>query len=145
MQKIHTMLWFDGRAEEAARFYTSVFKNSKLGAITPMTVQFELEGREFTALNGGPQFTFNEAISFVIDCGPQDEVDYYWNALTADGGAESMCGWLKDKFGVSWQVVPRRLMELLNHQDRGVSQRAMQAMLQMRKIDIAALEAAANG
>jgi predicted 3-demethylubiquinone-9 3-methyltransferase (glyoxalase superfamily) len=158
MPKIHPMLWFDGQAEEAANLYVSVFPNSKIGSIsrypegaphgTPgqaMTVEFNLDGQRFTALNGGPMFKLTEAISFVVPCASQDEVDYYWNALTADGGQESQCAWLKDKFGVSWQIVPDRLVQLLNDADKAKAQRVMQAMLQMRKIVIADLEAAAAG
>jgi predicted 3-demethylubiquinone-9 3-methyltransferase (glyoxalase superfamily) len=157
MQKISPFLWFDTQAEEAARLYTSVFKNAKMGEVTRypegsrggmvgqvMTVSFELEGMQFTALNGGPAFTFTEAISFVIDCEDQEEVDHYWNSLVADGGEESQCGWLKDKFGMSWQIVPRRLNELLADPDPVKAQRAMEAMLQMQKIDISAIEAAVN-
>ncbi len=154
MPKITPFLWFDSQAEEAANFYVSVFKNSKIleearypegspgpaGAI--MTISFELDGQQFTALNGGPEFTFTEAVSFVIDCADQAEVDDYWAKLTADGGEESQCGWLKDKFGLSWQVVPRALPELLSQPDPEVAQRVMQAMLQMKKINISALEAA---
>jgi predicted 3-demethylubiquinone-9 3-methyltransferase (glyoxalase superfamily) len=152
MQKITTMLWFDGQAEDAVKLYTSLFRNSKTTAVfrpdpskPPLTVSFELEGRQFEALNGGPMFKFTEAMSLMIHCADQKEVDHFWNGLIADGGAESMCGWLKDRFGVSWQVVPDRLFELLNDPDKERSGRAMQAMLQMRKLDIAALEAAAKG
>jgi len=159
MQKISPFLWFDDQAEEAAVFYTSVFKNAKMGEVayfpagadavgsqpgTVMTVTFELEGQQFTALNGGPVFKFSEAVSFVIDCQDQAEVDHYWSSLTADGGEESQCGWLKDKYGVSWQVVPHRLHELLASPDKQKAQRVMQAMLKMQKIEISALEAAAN-
>lgn len=138
------MLWFDGNAEEAVDFYVSVFKNSRRldefrmdGKV--LTVAFELDGARFTALNGGPQFKFTEAVSFVILCDSQEEIDYYWSKLTAGGGEESMCGWLKDRFGLSWQVTPRRIGELLR------DPRAMQAMFTMRKLDIAALEQAARG
>lgn len=156
MQKITPFLWFDKEAEEAATFYTSVFKNSKLGRIarytnagpgepgSVMTVEFTIDGMEFIALNAGPVFQFNEAVSFVIDCKSQEEVDYYWERLTADGGEESMCGWLKDKFGLSWQVNPSRLTELVLDKDPGVAKRAMEAMLKMKKIDIKKIEAAAN-
>ena len=155
-QKITTCLWFDTQAEEAADFYVSVFDGSKIlnvarygeGGPGPagqaMTVEFEIEGRKFLALNGGPAFTFNEAVSFVIDCSSQEEVDRYWSALTA-GGTESQCGWLKDKFGVSWQVVPSVLGQLLGGPDPDGSQRAMQAMLGMRKLEIAELQAAYDG
>ncbi|HSW66779.1 MAG TPA: VOC family protein [Bacillota bacterium] len=154
MPKITPFLWFDSQAEVAANFYVSIFKNSKIieearypeggpgPAGTIMTVSFELDGQRFTALNGGPVFKFTEAVSFVIDCADQAEVDHYWDALTADGGEESQCGWLKDKFGVSWQVVPRSLPELLNQPDPAAAQRVTQAMLTMKKLDIAALEAA---
>jgi predicted 3-demethylubiquinone-9 3-methyltransferase (glyoxalase superfamily) len=161
MQKITTFLWFDGKAEEAANFYASVFKNVKVGRITrydkasseasgqpegsAMTVEFSIEGMDFVGLNGGPIFKPNEAVSFQILCENQAEVDDLWSKLTADGGEESMCGWLKDKYGFSWQITPRRLMELLYDQDKGRSERAMQAMLQMQKIDIATLERAAEG
>jgi predicted 3-demethylubiquinone-9 3-methyltransferase (glyoxalase superfamily) len=157
MQKITPFLWFDKEAEEAATFYTSVFKNSKLGRIarygeagpgepgSVMTVEFSVEGMEFVALNAGPLFQFNESVSFVINCKSQEEVDYYWEKLTADGGEESMCGWLKDKFGLSWQVTPTRLIELTTDKDPGVASRAMGAMMKMRKIDIKKIEEAALG
>ena len=141
-QKITTYLWFDGKAEEAARFYVSLFKDSKVNSASPMMVRFTLAGQEFLALNGGPQFQFNESISLYVDCADQKEVDYFWNALTANGGQESRCGWLKDKFGLSWQIIPRALPGLIGHPDPARSQRAVKAMLQMRKIDIAALERA---
>jgi len=153
MPQISTMLWFDGRAEEAANFYTSIFKNSKIRGIarypegspgpvgTVMTAAFELDGRPFTALNGGPLFKFNEAISFVVHCENQAEVDDFWTKLS-EGGAESQCGWLKDKFGVSWQIVPNALLEMLQDKDAGKAKRVMQAMLQMKKIDIQTLEQA---
>jgi len=155
MQKITPCLWFDTQGEEAANFYTSVFKNSRITDIsrygeagprpagTVMTVAFELDGQPFVALNGGPEFTFNEAVSFQINCANQDEVDHYWNSLT-EGGQEGPCGWLKDKFGLSWQVVPTALSELLNDPDPGRSQRAMKAMLQMGKIDIETIRKAAD-
>lgn len=150
MQKITTWLWFDGQAEEAMGYYTSIFRNAKAGHVTRhdgqvLTCSFELEGREFTALNGGPQFKFTEAISLYVDCEDQAEVDYYWDRFTADGGAESQCGWLKDRFGLSWQIIPRRLGELLGDPDAGRSRRAMEAMLKMRKIEVAELERAAAG
>jgi predicted 3-demethylubiquinone-9 3-methyltransferase (glyoxalase superfamily) len=151
-QKITPFLWFSDNAEEAANFYVSVFPNSKLTDVARMgeggpalTVAFTLDGEDFVGLNGGPIHPFTEAISFVIDCETQEEVDYYWKSLTADGGQPGDCGWLKDRFGLSWQVVPRRLPELLTDPDPARAQRAMQAMMQMHKIDIAALEAAANG
>ncbi|MGH3098110.1 MAG: VOC family protein [Streptosporangiales bacterium] len=155
MSKTTPCLWFDTQAEEAATFYTAVFKNSRIVDVTRygsagpgvagsvMTVTFELDGQSFVGLNGGPQFTFSEAISFQVDCADQDEVDYYWNELSA-GGEEGPCGWVKDKFGVSWQVVPRALPELLSDLDRERSQRAMSAMLQMGKLDAAALYRAAD-
>jgi predicted 3-demethylubiquinone-9 3-methyltransferase (glyoxalase superfamily) len=155
MQKITPCLWFDDQAEEAANFYTSIFKNSRIldvsryGEAGPrpagmvMTVSFELDGQEFVALNGGPEFTFDEAISFQVDCETQAEVDDFWSRLS-EGGEEGPCGWLKDRFGLSWQIVPRRLIELINDPDREKSQRAMSAMLGMKKIDIAAVEQAAG-
>lgn len=157
MQKITPCLWFNGQAEEAAKFYTSLFKNSRItdmsryGEDTPgqagtvMTVAFELDGNPFTALNGGPEFKFNEAISFMVDCKDQEEVDRLWNAFISSGGEESVCGWLKDKFGVSWQIIPEALGRLLSDPDPERASRAMQAMLQMKKIDVAALERAAAG
>jgi predicted 3-demethylubiquinone-9 3-methyltransferase (glyoxalase superfamily) len=161
MQKITPFLWFDHQAEEAAKFYTSVFKNSKVGEIlrydeasakaaggtvgSVLTIEFEIEGQKFTALNGGPEFKFNESISFVVNCDTQKEVNYFWEKLTADGGRESHCGWLKDKFGVSWQIVPTVLIEMLHEKDSEKSERVMKAMLQMQKIDISKLEAAYAG
>jgi predicted 3-demethylubiquinone-9 3-methyltransferase (glyoxalase superfamily) len=155
MSKITPFLWFDDRIGEAIEFYTSVFKNAKIkdvsryGDVGPlekgkiMGATFELEGQEFMALNGGPEFKFTEAISFFVKCEDQAEVDYYWNALTANGGEESQCGWLKDKFGLSWQIIPNALVQYLGDQDSGRSQRAMAAMLKMQKIDIAELDRAA--
>jgi len=155
MPKITPFLWFDTQAEEAARFYASVFKNSRIvrmsryGDAGPgpkgsvMTVDFELDGQPFTALNAGPQFKFTEAISFTVHCKTQDEVDEYWTKLSA-GGAESDCGWLKDKYGLSWQITPTILMELLNDPEPQKSKRVMEAMMTMKKIDIAALEKAAG-
>lgn len=151
MPKIMPCLWFDGDAEAAAEFYVGLFEDAEIRSINRMpdgkalTVTFRLREQEFMALNGGPQYHFTEAVSFTIDCADQAEVDYFWDALTADGGAESMCAWCKDKFGLSWQVVPRALPQLLGDADGGVRQRVMQAMLQMRKIDVAALERAAAG
>ena len=154
MSKITPFLWYDSEAEEAATLYTSLFPSSRIvdvaryGAAGPgpegtvMTVRFELDGQRFVALNGGPAHPFTEAVSFVVDCTTQDEVDRYWSALS-EGGKEGPCGWLKDRFGLSWQIVPSRLPELLTDPDRARSQRVMQAMLQMKKIDIAALEEAA--
>jgi predicted 3-demethylubiquinone-9 3-methyltransferase (glyoxalase superfamily) len=156
MPRITPCLWFDTQGEEAANFYTSVFPNSRIVDVarygeagpreagTVMAVRFELDGQEFVALNGGPEFTFDEAISFQIDCADQEEADRYWNALV-EGGEESWCGWLKDRFGLSWQVVPRRLMELISDPDEERAQRAMAAMLEMRRIDVAAVEKAAAG
>jgi predicted 3-demethylubiquinone-9 3-methyltransferase (glyoxalase superfamily) len=150
-QKISPFLWFDNTAEEAAKFYTSVFKNSKITSTMPgpdgkpLGVSFVLDGVAFQALNGGPRFKFTEAISLFVNCENQAEVDDLWNKLTADGGEESMCGWLKDKFGLSWQIIPTILGELLASPDREKANRAMQAMLQMRKIDIAKLTAAFSG
>ena len=154
MQKITPFLWFDTESEEAARFYASVFPNSRIVEITRygpagprpegmvMTVSFELDGQKFVALNGGPEFTFNEAISFEVSCKTQEEVDRYWTTLS-EGGEEGPCGWLKDKFGVPWQVVPAVLPELLGDPDQEKSQRVMQAMMGMKKIEIDALERAA--
>ena len=156
IQKIKPFLWFDTQAEEAANFYCSIFQDSKIlkvarypeGAPGPagsvMVVNFQIEGEEFIALNGGALFKFTEAISFQITCQAQDEVDYYWSKLTADGGQESQCAWLKDKFGLSWQVVPTALNDLLADKDENKAQRVMQAMLQMKKIDIVALKRAAQ-
>ena len=154
MQKITPFLWFDNQAEEAINFYTSIFKNSKVGKVSRygktfperegqvMTATFELFGQEFMALNGGPIFRFNESVSFFVHCEDQQEVDYYWEKLTADGGQESRCGWLKDKFGLSWQIIPNALAEMLGEKDPGKAGRVMQAMLTMSKIDIKALERA---
>jgi predicted 3-demethylubiquinone-9 3-methyltransferase (glyoxalase superfamily) len=157
MQKITPFLWFETQAEEAMNFYVSIFKNSKVLGVgrygdegpgepgSVMTASFEIEGMEFTALNGGPEFKFNESVSFLVHCQTQEEVDYYWSRLTADGGEESMCGWLKDKYGLSWQIVPDALMEMLSDPDKGKAGRVMQAMLQMRKIDLAELRRASTG
>ncbi|MFM7022452.1 MAG: VOC family protein [Flavobacteriales bacterium] len=133
---IYPCLWFDGKAKEAAEFYCSVFKNSKITASNPMVTMFEVEGKKFMCLNGGPHFKFNEAVSFVIDCETQEEIDYYWEKLTA-GGSESMCGWLKDKYGVSWQVVPAVLGKLMSDAEK--APRVVQAFLKMKKFDIATL------
>jgi len=153
MQKITPFLWFDGKAEEAMNFYISIFKNSKIVSVTRygetgpgpkgtvMTAKFELDGQEFVALNGGPQFTFTEAISFVVNCETQQEVDELWEKLS-EGGEKSRCGWLKDKYGLSWQVVPTVLVEMLQDKDAKKSNRVMQAMLQMKKIDVAGLQQA---
>ena len=153
--KITPNLWFDKQAEEAAEFYVSVFKDARIIGKTHypqgsgqagqvLTVEWELNGQRFVGINGGPQFKFDEAVSFAISCEDQDEVDYYWEKLT-DGGEESVCGWLKDRFGVSWQVVPQGMEELFSDPDPERSQRAMEAMLKMRKLDIAALQSAADG
>jgi predicted 3-demethylubiquinone-9 3-methyltransferase (glyoxalase superfamily) len=148
--RITPFLWFDGNAEDAVNFYLSVFKNSRrldkvdspVDTTVPkgkvITISFELDGQAFVALNGGPNFKFNEAVSFVIRCGNQEEIDYYWSKLTADGGAEVQCGWLKDKFGLSWQVVPARIGELIS------TPNGMQAMMKMKKLDIAELEKASK-
>ena len=155
-QKITPFLWFDNNAEEAMKYYTSIFKNSSIdeirrydqagpGGEDVVTGTFTLEGQKFMALNGGPLFKFNESISLYVDCEDQDEVDYYWNKLTSDGGQESQCGWLKDKFGLSWQIVPKALGALLGDKDKQKAGRVMQAMLQMRKIDVARLEEAYRG
>lgn len=141
MQKITPFLWFDNQAEQAAKFYCFIFKNSKIVNSSPMIVTFELEGQKFMALNGGPQFKFTEAISFFVDCETQEEVNYYWEKLS-EGGNESQCGWLKDKFGMSWQIIPSILGKLMGDPDHVKSQRVMNAMLQMRKIDIAKLKEA---
>jgi len=159
IQKITPCLWFDDHAEEAVKTYTSIFKDSRMGRVTRyeeesakvsgrpagtvMTVEFQLEGQEFVALNGGPIFTFNEAISFQVSCKTQEEVDHYWDALSDGGDREAQqCGWLKDKYGVSWQIVPTALVEMLQDPDPGKRSRVMKAMLQMKKIDIQALKQA---
>jgi len=151
-----TCLWFDTEAEAAAQYYTAIFKNSALGRVscwpdagpgdpgTVITVEFELNGQKFVGLNGGPQFTFTEAISFQIPCTDQDEVDYYWSSLT-EGGAESNCGWLKDRYGLSWQVIPTVLIDMITDPDQRKAKRATAAMLSMSKLDIAALRRAYNG
>ena len=158
MQKITPFLWFDGQAEDAVNFYTSLFKNSKIGKIlrnaeeaakqtgrpvgSVLTIEFEIEGQKFVALNGGPLFKFNESVSFVINCETQEEVDYFWQRLTADGGEESQCGWLKDKFGVSWQITPTVLIDMLHDKNVEKAEHVMHAMLQMKKIDIKTLKKA---
>ena len=156
-QKIKTFLWFDTNAEEAANFYVSVFKNSKIVSVSRygdtgpgakgsvMTIEFQLEGQAFLALNGGPNFKFTEAISLLVDCGGQQEVDELWSKLTAAGGQEVECGWLKDKFGLCWQIVPARFFELILDPDKAKADRVMRAMMQMKKFDIAGLERAASG
>ena len=161
MQKITPFLWFDDQAEEAVNFYTALFKNSKICRIfrnpqeaaektgrpvgSVLTIEFEIEGQKFVALNGGPLFKFNESVSFVINCETQEEVDYFWGKLIADGGEESACGWLKDKFGLSWQITPTVLIDMLHDNDQEKSGRVMQAMLQMQKIEIPKLKAAYGG
>ncbi|MFD1936078.1 MULTISPECIES: VOC family protein [Nonomuraea] len=145
MQKITTYLWFDNQAEEAANHYVSIFGDSRILEVTPMIVTFELEGQRFIALNGGPNFRFTEAISLYVDCESQEEVDELWAKLTADGGEDGSCGWLKDKYGLSWQIIPKALPRLLSDPDPARAERAMQAMLKMSKIDVKALEDAANG
>src|ERR1700712_5227775 len=156
MQKITPNLWFDGQAEQAAEFYCSIFKNSRIVNVaryteagpgepgSVMTVDWELDGQRFTGINGGPDFTFDEAVSFLITCQDQDEVDYFWEKLT-DGGQEVQCGWCKDRFGLSWQVVPEGMEELFSDPDPARAERAMKAMFEMKKLDIAALKAAADG
>ena len=161
MQKITPFLWFDDQAEQAAKFYTSVFKNSKVGRIlrydetsaktagrpagSVLTIEFEIGGQKFTALNGGPQFKFNESVSFVVNCETQNEIDYFWEKLTAGGGQESECGWLKDKFGLSWQITPTVLIDMLNDKDPKKAGQVMKAMMQMQKIEINKLKAAYAG
>lgn len=157
MQNITPFLWFDNNAEEAVNFYCSVFKDASIGNVQRfpegmpgpagevMTIEFTLNGLNFFALNGGPMYKFSEATSFMIHCDGQEEFDHYWNHLTSNGGEESMCGWLKDRYGVSWQVTPKQLMEALMDPDPERAGRATQAMLQMRRIDIAAIQEAANG
>ena len=155
MQKIMPCLWFDDGIEDAVNFYVSVFHDAKVTSMSRygdagplpkgkvMAATFEIEGQQFMALNGGPQFPFTEAVSFFVKCESQGEVDHYWNKLTADGGAESQCGWLKDRFGLSWQIVPSALTRYLSDKDAAKANRVMQAMLKMHKIDIAALDRAA--
>jgi len=156
MQRIVTNLWFDTEAEEAAEFYTSIFKDSRIVHVARyteagprpagmvMTVEFELDGQRFIGINGGPEFKFDEAISLMINCETQDEIDYYWERLT-EGGEESQCGWLKDRYGLSWQVVPTGMDEVFSDPDPERARRAMEALLKMRKLDIAALRSAADG
>jgi predicted 3-demethylubiquinone-9 3-methyltransferase (glyoxalase superfamily) len=156
MPRITPNLWFDGQSLEAAEYYVSIFPNSKIKTVSHyteaggdragevLTVDFLLDGQEITAINGGPQFTFDEAISLLINCKDQKEIDYYWDKLS-EGGEESQCGWLKDKFGLSWQVAPEEMLDIVNGPDRERADRAMQAMFGMKKLDIAALKAAADG
>jgi predicted 3-demethylubiquinone-9 3-methyltransferase (glyoxalase superfamily) len=136
--EIYPCLWFDGQAQAAAKFYCSVFKNSKITADNQMVVEFTLNGKRFIGLNGGPQFQFNEAVSFVLDCDTQEEIDYYWEKLTADGGSEGNCGWLKDKFGLWWQVVPTVLPKLLSNPEK--APKVLEAYMKMKKFDIRTLE-----
>jgi len=155
MRKISPCLWFDGNAEEAVNHYVSIFANSKIDKVMRwneagadkkgqvLAMDFTIEGRPFMALNGGPHFKFSEAVSFFVECKDQAEVDMFWDKLTADGGAPSQCGWLKDKFGLSWQIVPVRLMELMHSQDSAKAARVTQAMMKMQKLDVAVLEQAA--
>ncbi len=151
MKKITPFLWFDTQAEEAMNFYVSIFKNSKVLGVTPgpngraSSVNFELEGQEFMGFNAGPEFKFNEAISLFVDCKTQAEVDELWKKLTADGGEESMCGWLKDKYGLSWQIIPSALGEMLGDKDPVKAKRVMEAMLKMNKIIVADLKRAYDG
>jgi predicted 3-demethylubiquinone-9 3-methyltransferase (glyoxalase superfamily) len=157
VQKIVPNLWFDTEAEEAANFYISIFKDSEIVSVSHygeagprpagmvLTVEFRLQGQDFTALNGGPEFKFNESISLLVNCESQEEVDDYWEKLSAEGGQEGPCGWLKDKFGVSWQIVPTVLGQLLQDEDSQRANRVMKAMLQMKKIEIAGLQAAYDG
>lgn len=158
MAKLTPNLWYDGQAEQAATFYTSLFPDSRIDQVNRspadypsgragdvITVDFTLFGQPFTGINGGPDFTFNEAVSFQIDCADQAEVDHYWDALVEGGGEHGPCGWLKDRYGLSWQVVPRRLQELVSSPDRAAAARAMEAMLRMGKLDVAELEAAYQG
>ncbi|HEY3371087.1 MAG TPA: VOC family protein [Prolixibacteraceae bacterium] len=135
---IYPCLWFDGQAKAAAEFYCSIFKNSKIISDNQMVVMFELDGKKFMGLNGGPHFKFSEAVSFVVDCESQAEIDHYWSHLTADGGEEGRCGWLKDKFGVSWQIVPTVLSKLMSNPDK--AQKVMEAFMKMKKFDIKTLE-----
>jgi predicted 3-demethylubiquinone-9 3-methyltransferase (glyoxalase superfamily) len=156
VQRIVPNLWFDGQAEEAADFYTSIFPNSRIVSVanyteagpgepgTPMVVEFELDGERVVGINGGPQFTFSEAVSLQVNCKDQAEVDYYWDRLT-DGGEEGPCGWCKDRFGLSWQVTPEGMDEIFSDPDKDKARRAMEAMFGMRKLDLAALKAAAEG
>jgi predicted 3-demethylubiquinone-9 3-methyltransferase (glyoxalase superfamily) len=155
-KKLATFLWFDGQAEEAAKFYCSVFKGAKLGTVMRwpagmekagqvLTAEFRAFGQDFVCLNGGPEFKFNESVSFSIPCETQKEIDYYWERLLAGGGRESACGWLKDKYGVSWQVDPPILLKLIKSKDQAKAKRVMEAMMKMVKIDIAKLQAAAKG
>lgn len=135
-----TCLWYDGKAKEAAEYYCSIFIDAKITSENPMVVTFEINGNKFMGLNGGPMFSFNEAVSFVVNCDTQTEIDFYWNKLIANGGNESMCGWLKDKYGMSWQIVPSSLGNLMSNPGKG--ERVMQALLKMKKLDLKILEEA---
>lgn len=161
VQKLTPCLWFDGQAEDAARFYVSIFENAKLGKVSRygqegfdvhhqpegkvMVAEFTIEGQNFVALNGGPQFKFSEAISFQVSCDTQEEIDHYWSRLTADGGQEGSCGWLKDKFGLSWQIIPSTIGSMMTDPDPAKPQRVMKAFMQMRKLDLAELQRAYAG
>ena len=145
MPSITPFLWFDTQAQEAMTFYTSIFMDSKVIASNPMTVQFELQGQRFMGLNAGPHYKFNEAVSFFVEVETQQEIDYYWERLTSGGGEPGRCGWLKDKFGLSWQVIPKTLPQMLGDKEPARAKRAMEAMLQMSKIDLAGLERAHSG
>ena len=138
--ELTTCLWYDGKAKEAAEYYFSIFKDSKITSENPMVVTFEINGSKFMGLNGGPMFSFNEAVSFIVTCDTQEEIDMYWNKLIANGGNESMCGWLKDKYGMSWQIVPGSLGKLMSNPAKG--ERVMQALLKMKKLDLKVLEEA---
>ena len=161
MGKITPFLWFDNNAEEAVNLYITLFENSKITALTRysaeaaavsgqkegsvMTIAFELDGQKFTAINGGPHFKFTEAVSFAVNCKSQEEVDKYWDKLTSGGGTESQCGWLKDKFGLSWQIIPEAMIEMMRDKDTAKSKRVVEAMLKMKKLDVAVLTEAFNG
>src|SRR6187397_3481694 len=145
MTSITPFLWFDNNVPEAVAFYKSVFPNARVETVNDFMASFELEGQKFNALNGGPKYKFNEAVSFFISVDTQEQVDYFWDKLTADGGEESMCGWLKDKFGLSWRVVPKQLTQLLRSSDPDAARRTMEAMLTMQRLDVAALQAAHDG
>jgi len=145
MKKITPFLWFDTQAEEAMNFYVSIFKNSRVLSVSPFSVNFELEGQEFIGFNAGPEFKFNEAVSMFVNCETQEDVDELWTRLTSEGGEERQCGWLKDKFGLSWQIIPRQLGELMGDPDPEKSGRVRDAMLKMQKIIVADLQKAYNG
>ncbi len=143
-QKIVPSLWFDNQAKEAANFYCSIFPESKILSHSPLITEFELSGQRFSALNGGPQFKFSEAVSFIVNCKDQEEVDLYWNKLTAEGGEESMCGWLKDKYGLSWQIIPEQLGQMMTEGTENQKKKMMDKLLTMRKLIVSELEAAFN-